>query len=151
MFICPGTNSQNGFFPERTPAALSNGELEGRSPSKMPEGSGGAQPPPPQDALLILLSLYDSISRYTGYTKMVGISIFPDSQVLEMTEDPNSYFRHIFDTFFYIFLHDFNILGPKSNSSLLNTKDLPKLDWCYYVACCGAAWPQEGRTVQSDQ
>ena len=51
-----------------------------------------------------------SISRYTGYTKMVGFSVFPDSQVpkmvefsvfpdlqvLTMTDDPISHYSHIF-------------------------------------------------------
>ena len=51
-----------------------------------------------------------SISRYTGYTKMVGFSVFPDSQVpkmvefsvfpdlqvLKMTDDPISHYFHIF-------------------------------------------------------
>ena len=80
MSIFPGTGSQNEFFPMRPPAAFSNGELEGRSPSKMQGGLGeGAQPT--QDDILILLFSYYSISRYTSYTKMFGPSVFPDSRV----------------------------------------------------------------------
>ena len=35
MSIFPGTGSQNEFFPYVPPAAFSNGELEGRSPSRV--------------------------------------------------------------------------------------------------------------------
>ena len=65
MSIFPGTGSENEFFPMRPPAAFSNGELEGRSPSKMQGGSGGAQPP--QDALLI---------------QLFHITVFPDTEVI---------------------------------------------------------------------
>ena len=44
MSIFPGTGSQNEFFPYVPPAAFSNGELEGRSPSKFAGGLGGAAP-----------------------------------------------------------------------------------------------------------
>ena len=42
MSIFPGTGSQNEFFPTPPPAAFSNVELEGRSPSKMQGGVWGA-------------------------------------------------------------------------------------------------------------
>ena len=44
---------------------------------------------------------------------MVGLSIFPDSRILKMADDPNSHFAHFF-----------NIFGLDSNSSLLNTMDI---------------------------
>ena len=47
MSIFPGTGSQNEFFPYVPLAAFSNGELEGRSPSKMQGESGGGPQPPP--------------------------------------------------------------------------------------------------------
>ena len=52
MSIFPGTGSQNEFFPYVPPAAFSNGELEGRSPSKMQGGSGGGAAPPQDDILV---------------------------------------------------------------------------------------------------
>ena len=105
MSIFPGTGSQNKFFPYVPPAAFSNRELEGRSPSKMQ--GGGLRPP--QDALLILIltqyfqihgssewlvlqyfqksRLYQngwsfSISRKGGYIRMAGPSVFPEKQVI---------------------------------------------------------------------
>ena len=47
MSIFPGTGSQNEFFPYVPPAAFSNGELDGRGPSKMQGGSGGGGAAPP--------------------------------------------------------------------------------------------------------
>ena len=70
MSIFPGTGSQNEFFPYVPPAAFSNGELEGRSPSKMQGGSGPR-----------MIYLY-GISRFTGYIGMVGPSVYPDTRVI---------------------------------------------------------------------
>ena len=39
--------------------------------------------------------------------KMVGFSVFPDSQVLKLTDDPNSHLFHIFHTCFSHDLHFF--------------------------------------------
>ena len=61
--------------------------------------------------------------------KMAEFSVFPDLQVLITTDDPNSHLFHIFLTVFsYIIFAFFHILGPNSNSSLLNTKDLTTLE-----------------------
>ena len=97
MSIFPGTGSQNELFPCVPPAAFSNGELEGRSPSKMQGGSGGDAAPPSMLYLYCyfilqyfqIQGLYQngwsfSISRKAGYTKMLGPSVFPDSRVLKM-------------------------------------------------------------------
>ena len=54
-----------------------------------------------------------SISRYTGYTKMVGFSVFPDSQVLKMTDNPISHYFQIFHTFFYIIFTFLSHFGPE--------------------------------------
>ena len=56
MSIFPGTGSQNEFFPKRPLAAFSNGELEGRSPSKMQGRSGGRSRP--KDDILIYIYIY---------------------------------------------------------------------------------------------
>ena len=108
MSIFPGTGSQNEFFPYVPPAAFSNGELEGRSPSKMQGGSGGGRSRPPR--MLYLYLYLHSISRYTGhqngwsfsisrftgpqngwsfsisrkggYIKMAGPSVFPEKEVI---------------------------------------------------------------------
>ena len=101
MSIFPGTSSQSEFFPMRPPAAFSDGELEGRSPSKMQGGLRGRSPPRIQyfykysqihklcqngrSSSISLHELYQnggsfSISRYTSYTKMVGPSVFPDTR-----------------------------------------------------------------------
>ena len=69
MSIFPGTGSQNEFFPYVPPAAFSNGELEGRSPP---------------GCYTHTVILYYSISRYTGYIRMTGPSVFPDTRVLKM-------------------------------------------------------------------
>ena len=76
-----------------------------------------------------------SISRFTSYTRMagpsvfpdtwvipkiVGFSVFPDSRTHKMTDDSNWHLFHIIFTFISHIVH---ILGPNSNSSLLNTKD----------------------------
>ena len=66
MSIFPGTGSQNEFFPYVPPAAFSNGELEGRSPSKMQGGLGGGRSPPQDDTLILLFY----------------ITVFPDTQVI---------------------------------------------------------------------
>ena len=103
----PGTSSQNELLrPMRPPAAFSNMELEGRSPSKMQGGSWETQPTP--RCLTHPIILYYSISRYTGsqngwyfqksrlcqngwsfnisrkggYIRMAGPSVFPDTRVI---------------------------------------------------------------------
>ena len=48
----------------------------------MQGGSGGGAAPPGGYTYTVIS--YYSISRYTGYTKMVGPSVFPDSRVLKM-------------------------------------------------------------------
>ena len=95
MSIFPGTGSQNEFFPYVPPAAFSNGELEGRSPSKMQGGLGGGAAPPRMIYLYyyFILQYFQthkvyqngwsfSISRYTSYIRMVGPSVFPEKQVI---------------------------------------------------------------------
>ena len=90
MSIFPGTVSQNEFFPYVPPAAFSNGELEGRRPSKM-QGRSAL----PLRMLYLYLYLHSnsrftshqngwsfSISRHTGYIRMVGPSVFPEKQVI---------------------------------------------------------------------
>ena len=77
MFIFPGTSSQNGFLPERTPAACSNGELEKAQPLENAVGvwEGGRSPP----------GFYTDITfPDSRFLRMVGPSVSPDSQVLGM-------------------------------------------------------------------
>ena len=72
-----------------------------------------------------------SISRYTSYTKVVGFSVFPDSQVLNMVgfsifPGPN-HFGTTDDPKFTFICHDvhiFHLFGQNSISSLLNTVDI---------------------------
>ena len=80
----------------RPPAAFSNVERQGRSPSKIHGGVWGRGAAAPR--MLYLYSdftlqysqihrLYQdgwsfSISRYTSYTEMVGPSVFPEKQVI---------------------------------------------------------------------
>ena len=78
MSIFPGTGSQNEFFPYVPPAAFSNGELEGRSPSKMQGGSGGGAAPP----RMIYLQHTYIVFPDTGVLRMVGPSVFPEKQVI---------------------------------------------------------------------
>ena len=92
--LFPGTGSQNEFFPMRPPAAFSNGELKGRSPSKMQGGVWGGGAARPQDDILTTylhsISRYRgsqngwsfSISRKAGYIRMVGPSVFPEKEVI---------------------------------------------------------------------
>ena len=80
MSIFPGTGSQNEFFPYVPPAAFSNGELEGRSPSKMQGGSGGGAAPPG----CFTFSYAYTVFPDTQVIRMVGPSVFPDTRVLKM-------------------------------------------------------------------
>ena len=52
---------------------------------------------------------------------MVGFSVFPDSRILTMTDDPNS---HLFHIIFIFIPYYFHIFGLDCNSSFLNTMDI---------------------------
>ena len=80
----------------------------------------------------LLLERVLMISRYTGYTKLIdfsvfpdsqglkmpGFSVFPDSQLLKMTDDPIYHLFHSFHTlfqrfFFHIICTSFSHAGPE--------------------------------------
>ena len=75
-----------------------------------------------------------SISRYTSYTKTVGFSVFPDSHVLEMTDDPISHLFQIFHTcsthFFTFFTFWARIPIPASSiQKIFQSMSCGKTQW----------------------
>ena len=76
-FHFPGIGSRNEFLPMRPPAAFSNGELEGLSPSKMHGRSGGAQ-----SRGCCTYTISYTVFPDARVIRMVGPSVFPDSQVI---------------------------------------------------------------------
>ena len=87
----------NKFFPQAYTSSYPTSGGAPRTCRRGLGGGGGAQPlPPPQDSILLFFQLDISkiaghwngcssrISRFTGYIRVFGPSVFSDSQVLRM-------------------------------------------------------------------